>query len=66
MWDAQKDMALAGLGAAIAMTVTLLVNRRLQRDFNREWDESLRVRRRLPLGEVERPNRPARDGAVAG
>ena len=23
MWDAQKDMALAGLGAAIAMTVTL-------------------------------------------
>ena len=53
MWDAQKDMALAGLGAAIAMTVTLLVNRRLQRDFNREWDESLRVKRRLPLGEVE-------------
>ena len=53
MWDAQKDMALAGLGAAIAMTVTLLVNRRLQRDFNREWDESLRVKRRAPLGEVE-------------
>ena len=53
MWDAQKDMALAGLGAAIAMTVTLLVNRRLQRDFNREWDESLQVKRRLPLGEVE-------------
>ena len=53
MWDAQKDMALAGLGAAIAMTATLLVNWRLQRDFNREWDESLRVKRRLPLGEIE-------------
>ena len=53
IWDAQKDMALAGLGAAIAMTITLLVNRRLQRDFNREWAESLRVKHALPLGEVE-------------
>ena len=51
-WDAQKDMALAGLGALIAMLVTLAVNRRWQRDFNREWAESLRVKRRLPLGEV--------------
>ena len=57
-WDAQKDMALAGLGAAIAMTVTLLVNRRLQRDFNREWTRSLEVKRRLPLGEVELARRP--------
>ena len=53
IWDAQKDMALAGLGAAIAMTATLLVNRRLQRDFNREWAESLRIKHALPLGEVE-------------
>ena len=52
MWDAQKDMALAGLGAAVAMTATLLVNRRWQRDFNREWAESLRIKRRLPLGEM--------------
>lgn len=52
-WDAQKDMALAGLGAAIAMLVTLLINRRWQRDFNREWTESLRVKRAQPLGEVE-------------
>ncbi len=51
-WDAQKDMAMAGLGAAIAMLVTLLVNRRTQRDFNREWAESLRVKRE-PLGEIE-------------
>ena len=52
-WDAQKDMAMAGLGAAIAMLVTLLINRRWQRDFNREWTESLRVKRQRPLGEVE-------------
>ena len=37
-------MALAGLGAAIAKTVTLLVNRRPQRDCNREWAGSLRVK----------------------
>ena len=43
-WDAQKDMAMAGLGALIAMTVTLLVNRRWQRDFNREWAASLEVK----------------------
>lgn len=53
VWDAQKDMALAGLGAFIAMGVTLLVNRRWQRDFAREWARSLRVKRMKPLGEVE-------------
>lgn len=51
-WDAQKDMALAGLGALLAMGATLLVNRRWQRDFTREWAESLRVKRPEPLGEV--------------
>ena len=51
-WDAHKDMALAGLGALLAMTATLLVNRRWQRDFNREWAESLRVKHPGPLGEV--------------
>lgn len=42
-WDAQKDMALATLGALIAMLVTALVNWRYQRDFAREWVDSLRV-----------------------
>jgi putative membrane protein len=51
VWDAHKDMALASLGALIAMTVTALVNRRMQRDFAREWAESIRVKRRKPLGE---------------
>jgi len=50
-WDAQKDMALASLGALIAMSVTALVVSRLRRDFAREWSESLRVKRAKPLGE---------------
>ena len=53
VWDAHKDMALASLGALTAMTVTALVNVRLQRDFAREWAESLRTKRAEPLGEVE-------------
>jgi putative membrane protein len=51
VWDAHKDMALASLGALLAMTVTYLVNRRMQRDFAQEWAESIRVKRRKPLGE---------------
>ena len=51
VWDAHKDMTLASLGALIAMGVTALVNWRLQRDFAREWVESLRVKSRQPLGE---------------
>ena len=42
-WDAQKDMALAAAGALIALTVTALVNRKYQRDFAREWTDSLRI-----------------------
>jgi len=50
-WDAQKDMMLATLGGLIAMIVTAIVNMRQQRDFAREWVESLRVKRAAPLGE---------------
>ena len=52
-WDAHKDMALASIGAFIAMAVTALINWRLQRDFAREWGESLRVKVKAPLGEDE-------------
>lgn len=52
-WDAHKDMALASLGALIAMSVTAAVNWRLQRDFACEWIESLRVKHKAPLGEDE-------------
>jgi putative membrane protein len=51
-WDAQKDMALASLGALITMTITAIVNAVYQRDFAREWVESLRVRAADPLGEI--------------
>ncbi|HEX2114440.1 MAG TPA: DUF2238 domain-containing protein [Alphaproteobacteria bacterium] len=50
-WDAHKDMALASLGAVIAMTITAAINLRMQRDFAREWNESLTLKRHMPLGE---------------
>jgi putative membrane protein len=50
-WDAHKDMALASLGALIAMTITAAINLRMQRDFAREWNESLTLKRQMPLGE---------------
>ena len=51
IWDAHKDMALASLGALIAMCITAFVNSRIKRDFAYEWVESLRVKIREPLGE---------------
>jgi putative membrane protein len=53
VWDAQKDMCLATLGALIAMGATATINIRLQKDFAREWSESLRVKQGEPLGEDE-------------
>lgn len=50
-WDAQKDMALASLGALITMSVTALINYKFQRDFAVEWADSFRVKHRAPLGE---------------
>ncbi|MSR61591.1 MAG: DUF2238 domain-containing protein [Planctomycetes bacterium] len=59
VWDAHKDMLMASCGAALALTLVALVHRRLDRDFQREWAESLRVKHPEPLGEVaiERLNR---------
>lgn len=51
VWDAHKDMALASLGALIAMLITYAINRALQRDFAEEWAQSLRVKEPRPLGE---------------
>ena len=53
IWDAHKDMALASIGALLAMLLTAALNATLQRDFAREWNESLRVKHRAPLGEDE-------------
>lgn len=53
VWDAQKDMALAGVGALVAMAITAALNYALERDFAREWADSLRVKVPTPLGEDE-------------
>jgi putative membrane protein len=50
-WDAHKDMALASLGACITMGITFVVNLKLNPDFRDECRESLRIKRRQPLGE---------------
>lgn len=51
VWDAHKDMALASLGALVAMTVTAWLNSRSKRDFAEEWNESLRIKSAAPLNE---------------
>ncbi len=52
VWDAHKDMALASLGALIAMGLVAAINLSLQRDFAREWADSLTVKQTEPLGET--------------
>lgn len=51
VWDAQKDMLCASVGALLAMLLTALLNIWLQRDFAREWVDSLRVKDPRPAGE---------------
>ena len=52
VWDAQKDMLLATIGAVTTTLLVLGINFTLDRNFAQEWIESLRVKRRKPLGEV--------------
>ena len=49
-WDAHKDMALAILGAALAISLTALLNARLKRDYAREWNERLRAQGVIKTG----------------
>jgi putative membrane protein len=53
IWDAQKDMGVAGLGALITMVLIALVNWRYDAGFWSELRESLRVKSQMPLGEVK-------------
>ena len=53
VWDSHKDMLLAGIGALVAMALTAFLNIYLQRDFAREWADSLRIKGKEPLGEDE-------------
>ncbi|MGH7213895.1 MAG: DUF2238 domain-containing protein [Tepidisphaeraceae bacterium] len=52
VWDAQKDMALATLGALIAMCVVALINGIFDKNFGAEFRDSLHVKAGDgPLGE---------------
>jgi putative membrane protein len=51
VWDAQKDMALATLGALIAMTLIALITWRYKRDLAQEFGDSFKLKRTAPLGE---------------
>jgi len=42
VWDAHKDMALATLGAVVAMTATFAANQFAGRDFAYEWTRRMR------------------------
>ena len=53
IWDAQKDMFLATLGAFIAMTTVAIVNIKLNPGFWQEIKDSLKLKHAQPLGEVE-------------
>jgi len=52
IWDSQKDSAFATLGALVASCVIAIVHSRIDRDFTREWVESLKVKHPEPMGEV--------------
>jgi putative membrane protein len=52
IWDSHKDSALATLGALLSSVVIAGVHSGLDRDFTREWVESLRVKHPEPMGEV--------------
>ena len=49
MWDAPKDMAFASLGAFIAMSITMMI----QKGFFEERKLSLEVKHDKPPGEEE-------------
>lgn len=53
VWDAQKDMTMAGLGALLAMMIIALINLRYQAAFWQEIKDSFKIDRLsdAPLGE---------------
>ena len=54
VWDAQKDMLMAGIGALIAMCVVAFINWEYNKDFTKEMHDSMRLPKGdKPLGEVK-------------
>jgi len=54
MWDAQKDMVLAFLGAVLALVIVAFLNRIYNREFGQELKESLKIEKgEMSLGEAQ-------------
>jgi len=54
IWDAQKDMLMAGIGAVVAMFIIVLIHLRYNKDFWKETRDSFRIHKGdEPLGEVK-------------
>lgn len=54
IWDAQKDMLLAGTGALITMCIVALINWKYNKEFWKEFRDSFRIPNGdKPLGEVK-------------
>ena len=61
VWDAQKDMLLAGIGAFVAMLVVALIHLRYDRNFFQDLRQGFRLDRNdQPLGEIGLRNLIAR------
>ena len=53
IWDAQKDMLCAGVGAFVSMLVILFINWKLDKNFWEEFKDSFKISKGdKPLGEV--------------
>jgi putative membrane protein len=52
IWDSHKDSLLATIGALIASFVIAGIHSALDRDFTREWVESLAIKHPEPMGEI--------------
>ena len=46
VWDAQKDMAIAGTGAFITMIIVALIDMKYQKNFSKEMKESFKIAKR--------------------
>ena len=54
IWDAQKDMLAAGLGAILAMLIVAAIHWKYNEKFGAEFKESLKIKKGdEPLGEVK-------------
>ncbi len=52
VWDTQKDMLMAGIGAIITMIIVFVINASLQKGFWKEIADSIKPRKHdAPLGE---------------